>query len=111
MEGWAGRLYILVFSLRNLKKILRSLSPMVSSLFPLDSSIVLKRLKKYLDAELEPELPPHSQFFSTPKTIRHGLQLGEALKKKIDPLLSSPTWMHFGSYQGGVEAILKVANK
>jgi hypothetical protein len=29
VEGWVGRLYILVFSLRNLKKILRSLSPTV----------------------------------------------------------------------------------
>jgi hypothetical protein len=38
-----------------------------SSLFPLDSSIVLKRLKKYLDAELEPELPPHSSFFFNSK--------------------------------------------
>jgi DDE superfamily endonuclease len=61
-----------------------------AGLFPLYSSVVLNRMKKYTDPEPEPELPSFSEsLFQTLKTIRHSLDLGEALGKKVNPLLSS----------------------
>jgi len=69
-----------------------------AGLFPLDVDLVLKQMKTYSNPIPKPELPPHESFYSTPKTIRHSLQLGEALTKKINPTLSSPTRKHMESY-------------
>jgi hypothetical protein len=82
-----------------------------AGLYPLDSSVVLNRMKKYTDPEPEPELPGFSEsLFQTPKTIRHSLDLGEALGKKVNPLLSSPTRRHTQSYRKGCEQILRAAH-
>jgi hypothetical protein len=40
-----------------------------AGLFPLDSSVVLKRMKKYFNPQLEPNLPVVDNLFQTPKTI------------------------------------------
>jgi hypothetical protein len=49
-------------------------------------------MKKYSDPEPEYELPPHqNDFFRTLKTIRHTLELGQAMQKKCTPILSSPS--------------------
>jgi hypothetical protein len=80
-----------------------------AGLFPMDQDVVLKKMKTYSDPEPEDELPSHKElFFQTPKTIHHSLQLGEALGKKIDPMLSSPTRRHMQSYRKGCEQILRV---
>jgi hypothetical protein len=76
----------------------------------MDPDLVLRKMKKYNDPEPEPELPPHETFYSSPRTIRHSLQLGEALGKKIDPQLSSPTRRAMQSYRKGCEQILRVAD-
>ena len=56
-----------------------------ASLFPIDPDVVLKKMKTYSDPIPDDELPAHPEsFFQTPKTIRHSLELGEALAKKID---------------------------
>jgi hypothetical protein len=73
--------------------------------------MVWKKMKTYSDPEPDDELPPHSKsFFQIPKTIRHSLELGEALAKKIDHKLSSPTRKHMESYRKGCEQILRVAH-
>jgi hypothetical protein len=82
-----------------------------SGIFPFDPEVVLKKMKTYSDPIPEPELPPHNKpFFQTPKTIRHSLALGEALAKRIDHKLSSPTRKHMESYRKGCEQILRVAD-
>jgi hypothetical protein len=82
-----------------------------ADLFPLDPDIVLKKMKQYSDPEPDDELPPHHEsFFQTPNTVRHSLELGEALAKRIDHKLSSPTRKHMESYRKGCEQILRVAN-
>jgi len=73
--------------------------------------MVLKKMKQYSDPEPDDELPPHYEsFFQTPKTVRHSLELGEALAKRIDHKLSSPTRKHMESYRKGCEQILRVAD-
>jgi hypothetical protein len=80
-----------------------------SGLFPIDASIVLDKMKKYSNPELEPNLlVVYNNIYSTPKTISHSLQLGEALSKKIEPLLSSPTRNHFRSLNKGNEQMFQV---
>ena len=82
-----------------------------AGLFPLDPNIVLKKMKQYSDLEPDDELPPHyKSFFQTPKTVRHSLKLSEALAKRIDYKLSSPTRKHIESYRKGCEQILQVAD-
>jgi hypothetical protein len=73
--------------------------------------MVLKKMKQYSDPEPDDELPPHHEsFFQTPKTVRHSLELGEALAKRINHKLSSPTRKHIESYRKGCEQILRVAD-
>ena len=61
--------------------------------------MVLKKMKTHSDLEPDDELPPYSElFFQTPKTVWHSLELGEALAKRIDHKLSSPTRKHMESY-------------
>lgn len=82
-----------------------------AGLFPFDLDIVLKKMKQYSEPEPDPELPAHHEsFFQTPKTVRHSLELGEALAKRIDHKLSSPTRKHIESYRKGCEQILRVAD-
>jgi DDE superfamily endonuclease len=81
-----------------------------AGIFPIDVDKVLKKMKQYSDLEPDDELPPHKAFFSTPKTIRHSLDLGAALAKKIEHKLSSPTRRHMESYRKGCEQILRVAD-
>ena len=82
-----------------------------SSIFLFDPKIVLKKMKTYSDPIPEPELPLHNKpFFQTPKTVWHSLTLGEALAKRIDYKLSSPTRKHMESYQKGCKQILQVAD-
>lgn len=53
-----------------------------AGLFPPDREIPLKKMKKYSDPEPEHELPPpQDSFFTTPRTIRHTLELGQAMQK------------------------------
>ena len=78
-----------------------------SGIFPYNPEVVLKKMKTYLDPIPDDELPAHPEsFFQTPKTVRHSLELGEALAKRIDHKLSSPTRKHMESYQKGCEQIL-----
>jgi hypothetical protein len=73
--------------------------------------VVLKKMKTYSDPIPNDELPAHLEsFFQTPKTIRHSLELGEALAKKIDHRSSSPTRRQMESYRKGCEQILRVAH-
>jgi hypothetical protein len=74
-----------------------------AGIFPMDTDLVLRKMKKYSNPEPEDELPPHEAFYSTPRTIRHSIQLGEALRRKIDPQLSSPTRRAMQSYRRGCE--------
>jgi hypothetical protein len=68
-------------------------------------------MKTYSDPLPDDKLPPYYKpFFQTPKTIRHSLELGEALAKRIDHKLSSPTRRHMESYRKGCEQILQVAD-
>ena len=68
-------------------------------------------MKKYSDPQAEPDLPVLADnLFHTPKTICHCIQLGDALGKKIDPLLSSPTQSYLQSYRKGSKQILRVAH-
>jgi hypothetical protein len=70
-----------------------------SRIFPFDPKVVLKKMKTYSNPLPDDELPPHYKpFFQTPKTIQHSLELGEALAKRIDYKLSSPTHRHMESY-------------
>ena len=80
-------------------------------LFPINLDVVLKRMKRYLDPIPELDLPALGQeVFRTPKTIRQCLQLHIVLGKKIDPILSSPTYNHIESLRKGNEQILRIAN-
>jgi uncharacterized surface protein with fasciclin (FAS1) repeats len=73
--------------------------------------MVLKKMKQYSDPEPDNELPPHHEsFFQTPKTVQHSLELSEALAKRINYKLSSPTHKHMELYQKGCEQILQVAD-
>jgi hypothetical protein len=73
--------------------------------------MVLKKIKTYSDPEPDDKLPPYSElFFQTSKTVWHSLKLREALAKRIDHKLSSPTRKHMESYQKGYEQILRVAD-
>ena len=70
-----------------------------ASLFPLNSNIVLKKIKQYSNLEPNDELPPYYKlFFQTLKTIQHTLELGKALAKRINHKLSSPIRKHMKSY-------------
>jgi len=82
-----------------------------AGLFPLDPDMVLKKMKQYSDPEPDDELPPHYEsFFQTPKTVRYSLKLVEALAKRIDHKLSSPTRKHMEPYRKGYEQILRIAD-
>jgi hypothetical protein len=82
-----------------------------AGLFPPDQEICLRQMKKYSDPEPEYELPPpQDDFFRTPKTIRHTLELGQAMQKKCTPILSSPSRRAFESWQKGNEEMLRVAH-
>ena len=82
-----------------------------SGIFPFDPKVVLGKVKTYSDLLPNNKLPPHHEpFFQIPKTIRHSLELGEALAKRIDHKLSSPTCRHMESYRKGCEQIMRVAD-
>ena len=82
-----------------------------AGLFPFDSNMVLKKMKQYSNLEPDDELPPyHELFFQTPNTVQHSLKLGEALAKRINHKLSSPTHKHIELYQKGCEQILRVVD-
>jgi len=73
--------------------------------------MVLKKIKQYSDPEPDDELPPYYKlFFQTPKTVQHSLELGEALAKRINHKLSSPTRKHIELYQKGCKQILRVVD-
>jgi hypothetical protein len=82
-----------------------------SGMWPPDSKVVLKRMKKYSDP-VEP-LPPlitnKNVLALTPKSISHTLQAGEAWNQRMGMVLSSPSRQNFESYTRGVETQLRVA--
>lgn len=70
----------------------------------LDSSVVLKRMKKKSDPWPELELPVVSNnLLRIQKTISHSIRLGEVLGERIAPLLSNPAGNNLLSYRKGNE--------
>jgi hypothetical protein len=82
-----------------------------AGMWPPDVKVVLNGMKKYSDPvePLPPLITDKNVLDSTPKSISHTLQAGQAWKRRMDEVLSSPSRRNFDSYTRGVETQLRVA--
>src|SRR5277367_6361479 len=80
-------------------------------MWPLNSKIVLKRIKKYSDLvePLPPLITEKNVLALTLKSISYTLQARQAWKQRMDEILSSPSRQSFDSYTRSVKTQLWVA--